>query len=363
LFSVRVVCAFGEALPDGVVPLDEIFDPGVADLVPPLPRSVNGAAHVAVVTFDVASDGQRAMARNHIELIAGGLGAYLESGASLDLKMLSAIPLGSFSGIALTVVSWLLGGGTLQLHHAFDVETFTAQCRMQAGGTIVLPGPAFALLAHGNWLGRPESIIALWRSPERMQNHEPWSGAAKLIDVASFGEIGLLSALRGADGVPVPMPYGSIGTPRGGTGAITVIEALRTPAGTLALRGPMVPAHAYPPGAERGAEPHLKTDTLGFIDTGFFCRLVREGQHLFIDGPPAGITSVGGYRFRQNDVDWLVADADIEAIIVALPDVILDRRFAGSAPERAVAAEDLDARGVNPLIAGAFRRRIIADAA
>jgi hypothetical protein len=363
LFSIRTVCAFGEVLPDGVVPLDGVFNQGTADFGQPLPRSGNAAAHIAVVTFDVASDGQRPMARNHLELIAGGLGPYLESGAALDGKTLSAIPLGSFAGVVLTVVTWLLGGGTLQMHHAFDAETFTAQCRQQDAGTLILPGPALALLAQANRVGEPESIIALWRSPERMAKHEPWRGAARMVDAASFGEIGLLSALRGADGLLVPVPYGSIGAPRGGSGAITVIEALRTAAGTLALRGPMVPAYAFPPGAERGAEPHLKTDALGFIDTGFFCRLEREGQHLQIDGPPAGITSVGGYRFRQNDIDWLVADADIDAIIVALPDAILDRRLAGSAPDRAATADDLDARGANPLITGAFRRRIIDNAA
>ena len=42
------------------------------------------------------------------ELIAGGLAAFLEGGLAQDATILSAIPLGSFAGIALTLVPWLL---------------------------------------------------------------------------------------------------------------------------------------------------------------------------------------------------------------------------------------------------------------
>ncbi len=73
LFPIRYVCAFGGDLPDGVVPLDDVFAPGHRDVVPPPARPGNAAAHVAVVTFDVGADGTRAVARNHMELIAGGL--------------------------------------------------------------------------------------------------------------------------------------------------------------------------------------------------------------------------------------------------------------------------------------------------
>ena len=357
LFSIRYVCSFGTDLPDGVVPLDDVFTQSHLELVKPPVRPGNAAAHVAVVTFDVAADGIHAMARNHIALIAGGLGPYLETGAALDASTLSMIPLGSFAGVALTVMPWLLGGGTLSLHHAFDPETFVAQSREQSGGTLVIPGTTLASLVEVDDLGTPANIIALWRSPERIAGNTPWRGAARLVDIASFGEAGLLAGTRGTDGLALPIPYGSIGAPRGAADAITVVEVFRTGAGTLALRGPMMPAHAFPPGAQGGPEPHLAVDALGFIDTGFTCRLERDTQTLVIDGPPAGIATIGGYRFRQNEIDWLVAEADLDAIIVALPDALLDARLAGSAPDSAVTAAELKARGVNPLIAGAFRPR------
>ena len=363
LFAVRHVCAFGDNLPDGVAQLDDVFTATTSDFVQGSPRPGNAAAHVAVVTFDVASDGQRAIARNHLELIAGGRGPYLECGAPLDAMTLSTIPTGSFAGIALTVMPWLLGGGSLHLHHAFDPVTFAAQCRALEGGTVVLPGPALAALVASDSLGAPANVIALWRSPERMANQPAWPANSNLIDAASFGEIGLVSALRGPDGLPVPMPYGGIGAPRGATDAAALIEALRSSAGALMLRGPMVPSHAFPPGAERGSEPHLAVDAMGFVETGYKCRLTQHDQTLGIDGPPTGITSVGGYRFRQNQIDWIVTEADLDAVILALPDAMLDWRLAGSAEDRAATAANLAARGANALIAGAFHPRALPDAA
>jgi AMP-binding enzyme len=355
LFPIRYVCAFGNVVPDGVVPLDNIFTQGHADFVLPSARSGNAAAHVAVVMFDVNTDGMRAVARNHAALIAGGLGPYLECGAAQDTSTLSTIPLGSFAGLALTVMPWLLGGGTLNLHHAFDPDTFAAQCRLQNGGTIVLPGPALTSLAQA--LGEPASIIVLWRSPERLANIATWRDGARLVDVVSFGEVGLLSAARGADGLPLPIPYGSINAPRGATGGVLVVEALRTAAGTLALRGPMVPAHAFPPGAETGLEPHLAVDALGFVDTDYVCRLERDSQTLVITNSPAGLTSVGFYRFRQAQLEAQVASINPDATIVAVPNAYLDARLGGSAPDYPAMVVQLQASGANPLIVEAFRER------
>jgi hypothetical protein len=357
LFPIRFICGFGNALPDGVVPLDDIFAPVRPEFVQPPARPGNAAAHVAVVTFDVGSDGMRAMARNHLELIAGGIGPYLECGAPLDSSTVSAVPLGSFAGVALTVMPWLLGGGTLNLHHAFDPETFAAQCRGQDSGGVVLPGPALAALAETDRLGAPSHILALWRSPERLTNNPAWRGAAKLVDVASLGEAGLLAGARGPDGLPLPIPYGSIGAPRGAAATVSVLEALRSAAGTLMLRGPMVPASAFPPGAETGPGAHLAVDPLGFVETGYVCRLERDSQTLTIDSAPAAITSVGFYRFRQNQLDGLVASINPHATIVAVPSAYLDARLGGSTSDYPAMAAQLQASGANPLIVEAFRPR------
>lgn len=357
MFPIRHVCAFGEALPDGVVPLDDIFANRPADFAQPQARAGNAAAHVALVTFDLGANGPIAVARNHGETISGGLAPYLESGAALDGNLLSAIPLGSFAGVALNVVPWLLGGGTLCLHHAFDPDIFAAQCRAQ-GGTIVLPGPALLPLADAGKLGDGvQTIVALWRSPEKLATAAAWHGGATLVDVASFGETGLIAARRGPDGTASPIPCGIIAAPQGAPGAVAVAEAARGGAGTLALRGPMVPGQAFPPGAERGHEPYLTADDAGFVDTGFACYRERDRNTLTIGAPPGGMTSIGGYRFRQRQIDAEVAAADPAATIVALPDAYLGLRLAGSAADDGQIRATLQARGANPLIAGAFQAR------
>jgi hypothetical protein len=358
LFPVRYVCAFGSDLPDGVVALDDVFGQSQPDAMQPYVRPGNPAAHVAVVTFDMGGDGPVPAARNHLELIAGGLPVFLESGMAQDAPMLSAIPCSSFAGIALTVMPWLMSGGALHLHQAFDADSFAGQARALAGGTIVVPGQALAPLAEAGQLDSAKSIVALWRAPERLASSAPWRGNAALVDVAAFGEIGLLAARRAPDGSVAPIPFGA---PRDASSAVAAIATARTGAGTLALRGPMVPAFGFPPGAGRSPAP--QDDKAGFVDTGYACRQDHDSGTLILGGPRGGFTTIGGYRFRQAQVDAQVAAVDAAATIVALPDALLGQRLAGSAREHEVMQAALQARGVNPLIAGAFRPRRPSEAA
>jgi hypothetical protein len=352
LFPIRHVCAFGHDLADGVVPLDDVFAPDAGDLVHAAVRPGPAAAHVAVVTFEVTAAGVAPVGRNAAQLVAGGLGVLLESGLSQQANILSAIPPASFAGIALGLVPWLLSGGTLALHHGCDPETIEAQCETLGDAALILPGPALAPLADAGRLLAFKTVVALWRAPERLAACPPWHCAAALIDVAAFGETGLVAGKRAADGQPAPIPCGFIGAPRGES-AVSVLETARTRDGTLALRGPMVPVQPFPSGAP------LAPDR--FVDTGFTCAV--EGSSLAITGPPAGITTVGGYRFAQAAVDALIAEADPAAAIMAVPDGLLGGHLAGRSPDPRALIAALQARGLNPLIAGAFRRHLRVGAA
>lgn len=285
LFPIRHICGFGRDLPDGVVPLDDVFNPAPTEFYQPSVRPGPAAAHVAAITFDVTGDGLVPVARSQSELIAGGLAVFREAGIAENATILSTIPAASFAGIALTLMPWLLAGGTLALHHGFDPAVFAEQSRAHEPCSVVLPGPALALLTDAGLLGgHIKNILALWRAPEQLAAAVPWQRDAALVDIASFDETGLLPARRGPDGLPAPIPHGA------------------------------------------------------FV-------------------APAGITTVGGYRFCQREVDAVVAGADPAAVIVALPDAHLGQRFAGSAQDGAALAAKLQARGVNSLIAAAFRPR------
>jgi acyl-CoA synthetase (AMP-forming)/AMP-acid ligase II len=364
LFSIRHVCAFGPDLPDGIVSFDDVFDFGNADISVAYARPNPGAAHVAAITFGVDANGIYPIARSHVELVAGGLETFLEAGCAADTSMLSAIPIGSFAGIALTVSPWLLSGGALHLHHGFYPDAFVAQCRVLDVGAVTLPAAAIAAIAETGLLNdAKQTTVALWRAPERLTAAAAWENSSPLIDVASFGEIGIIAARRGETQLPTPIPCGVVDSPRRAPGAPRVIETVRSDVGTLKLRGRMVPAKAFPPGVERGHTPRYSGDAAGYVDTGYACRVERDGRALVITAPPPGVVVIGGYRFTLDEVDDLVAQADADATIVALPDADLGQRLAGHAANRVDMLAKLEARGASPLICGAFQPRGASEAA
>jgi hypothetical protein len=280
------------------------------------------------------------------------LETFLETGAASDPPTLSAIPIGSFAGIALTVMPWLLCGGALHLHHSFDPGAFDEQCREAAEGTVVLPAAGVGALADRGALNYArQTVVALWRAPERTVGAKRWETASNLVDVASFGETGLIAARRGSDGLPVAIPLGPVGSVNRATGAPIVIETSRSKTGTLALRGRMVPAQAYQ------APPDPSASLGGYVDTGFACGPGPNSQTLVVTAPPSGTISVGGYCFRQSQIEAAVAQADPQATIVALPDADLGHRLAGTAADREALQSGLQARGANPLVSGAFAPR------
>ena len=352
LFPVRLIGAFGDKLPDGVVPLNDVFEATVTPTVPRTMRGGQASEHVAVITFDVAASGLTPIARSHSELIAGGLALAQEIGVGPHMSLLAAIPASSFAGLAVATVPWLFGGGTLSLHHGFDARTFAEQT-LGAVNAAVVPGPALAPLAKAGYLDGLRSTVALWRSPEQLAAAPTWTGTARLIDVSAFGELGIVAVPREADGLPAALPLGHVGTPHD-------IETARGKTGTLMVRGAMVPQAAFPPGAERTQAPYLAVDKDGFVDTGFTCKVDETARNLTVTGPPAGIAVVGGYRFRTADMEAQVSLADPTATIVALPGGLLAQKLAGSALDNATVADLVKRQGGSPLIAGAFRPRGVA---
>ncbi len=189
LFPVRHIFGFGRDLPDGIVSLDEAFVPGGADLSATSVRPDTAAAHVAAITFGVDARGAIPMARNHIELISGGLAIVLEGGIASDARLLSTVPVGSFAGLALTLMPWLLSGGTWRLHHGFEPLTFGAQRNATDFDAMALPAAALPAMAAAGLLGGEAcTLVALWRAPERMMAAKPYEGVLTVVDVSSFGK-------------------------------------------------------------------------------------------------------------------------------------------------------------------------------
>jgi len=137
-------------------------------------------------------------------------------------------------------------------------------------------------------------------------------------------------------------------------GATLRIEATRSQAGTLALRGAIVPRHQFPLGTARGGPLRLKIDESGFVDTGYPCRFDRASNRMVITGPPSGIVSVGGYRVPLRELEETVARIDPESSVAALPDALTGQRLAGVAADRQAVRRALAAQGAQPLLTAAF---------
>jgi AMP-binding enzyme len=362
IFPIRYLCGYGREPPDGLVPFDDIFVLGKVDPIPAWEeergRDHGPGAHLAVITWDVAADGLVPVTRSHSELIAGGLAVMLESRLQEEAALLSTLTLCSFAGLAITLVPWLLLGGTVALHHPFDVEAFLNQLSAFDFDAAVVPGPMATQLsdqAHRAGTGCP-SMIGVWRAPERVSRAPPWRVSGKrMTDVMVFGETGLLAACRGASGKAETISYGGVTSPRGHKGGITTAEVKATSSGTIAMRGPMVPRAPFPPGAERSGFPHLKIGANGLVDTGYGCH--ADSASIIVTGPPPGMISVGGYRFMIEQVQELIKRLDAEGRVAVLPDAFAGHRLVGTAAHVQAVQDALAQQRINPLIAAAFRER------
>ena len=355
-FSIRHVCGFGADLPEGMASLDSAIDAGLNSTT----RLTEDARRAAIISFDVTMDGFRVVPRTHLNVISAGLSVLLESGLPSGATILSAMAPSSFAGITSSLVTWLLSGGTLALHHPFDGEVLERQLIDCDCDALVAPAALVLRLAETDTLSRApklRNVIGLWRAPEQVASSPIWSSQqATLTDVYLFGEAGMFGARRMEDGLPVKILPGPYGAPRDVAGSSNAGEAIVTPKGTLALRGPMVPLAAY-------AAPMQSNNSLvarppaDHVDTGYTARIDRATGTLCITAPPPGLMSVGGYRFLAHDLQEWTKRLGQGAMLTALPDRLSGYRLAGRANDNARAREALAELGLNPLMSEAFRDR------
>jgi AMP-binding enzyme len=344
-FAIRFVGAFGDPIPDGIIPLDEVFEAALPAPPPPLVRHDDPAGRPAVVTFDVTGNGLIPIARSHRELIAAGEAVNAAAGLAPKDIVLGGLMTASFAGLGSIILPWLLSGATLQLHQPFDPGALIAQ----PWDVAVLPGPLLPRLAEAGLLGlRPKAVVAVWRAPERMRVGAAWVGEARVVDVPVFGEVGLLGLPRESDGAPAELPELTRAASAG-------LDLTRGTAGTLCVRGAMVPSHPCAPGSPRGPQFNLSIGPDGFVDTQFPCHVDRASGRVVLDGPPSGVVSVGGYRFAVRDLQDTVAPLDPDGSVTALPDAFAGHRLAGIGANRDGICEKLAQQGANPLVIGAFR--------
>lgn len=358
-FSIRHVCGFGPGLPEGMAPLDDIM----ADDHAPASTVALDARHAALISFDVTAGGLLAVPRTHLNVIAGGLAVFLESGMTQGATILAAHTMTSFAGVAASLVCWLLSGGTLALHHPFDSEVLEQQLLDMRCDTLIAPAALAMRLGEDDALLRGcalRNVVSLWRTPEQVLSSPLWPAKGiRLTDIYLFGEAGLFGARRGDDGAAADIMPGPYGAPRDDAQSPIAGEIVVTDNGTLALRGSMVPLAAYAT-AQAGAHglAERSDPPITSVDTGYAARLDRTTGALCITAPPPGILAVGGYRFQADDLQAWAKRLGDGAMLTALPDRLSGHRLAGRANDNARARSALAELGLNPLMVEAFRDRI-----
>jgi hypothetical protein len=355
-FSIRHVCGFGHDLPEGMASLDH----AMAGESTTSRAVTQDGRRAAIISFDVTSEGFRAVPRTHLNLIAGGLALSLESDLPQGANVMSAFAPSSFAGLTASLVVWLLSGGTLTLHHPFEGDVLEQQINQDSCDALIAPAQLAVRLAETDMASRLPGlrhVVGLWRAPEQVASSPAWiDQQAALTDVYLFGEAGLFCARRGSDGLPVPILPGPHGAPREVKGSSIAGEVFLTPKGTLALRGPMVAVAAYAPAPPPG-DSLMAPPPRDFVDTDYAARLDRSTGAICITAPPSGIMAVGGYRFLSQDLQEWARRLGQGALLTALPDRVSGHRLAGRAQDNARAREALTELGLNPLMVEAFRDR------
>lgn len=344
-FSVRHVFGIGDNLPDGITALDLNAECEPKPLVP------LDARKAAIVSFDVTADGLLTVPRSHVNLIAGGLAITMESALPQGARILSCVIPSSFAGLVSSTVTWLLSGGTLSLHHPFDPQTLNSQIHNDGCNALVVPAHlALRLSENGaiDELATLRHVIGLWRTPERVVSSDDWHNRqAAFTDVYLFGEAGLFAAQRLENGEAAPIAESLYKAAR------SPVEIHLTPQGTLALRGAMtVPAAYRAPRTNDAMNP-----VADHVDTGYAAKRDRTSGAIYITAPPPGLTGVGFYRFRTQDLEQWAARLAPGTTLAALPDQLNGYRLAGRAGNNARAREALAELGLGPLMTEAFRER------
>lgn len=349
LFPIRVVCGFGCGRVDGIVPFDDCLRSEGHPFLPSSTRIESSPA--AVITFEMTADGPVSVLRDHAQLLAGGM--LLQHRAAIQPRsvIVSTIPAASFAGMTTTLLSWLLSGGTLALHHPFDPDLLVAQIATHGGHVLVIPDALLPALTQSDIFDAHPSVqtvLALWRSPERLAASPQWPvGAPNLVDVVAFGEAGLLAEARPANGRAASWPLGAIVITNNGED-VTLGSVTQTPSGSLGLAG----ALAASPLRFYDFEP-TETSGIDIVDTGYLCR-VTDDRMLTITASPTGLIQVGGYRFAMHDVQTRVSAIDSKGVLAALPHALCGYRIAGHALNSESLRSKLEEAGLNPLIQNAF---------
>ncbi len=313
-FAIRFVFAVGVGLPDGLIDLAEVLR-DVESLGPAPEVSRRGAAadHVALLSIARAPDDRLLMVPfSHNHLVASALAHLLEAGLDRDPVLLSTMHPASVAGFAGSIVTGLMGGGTVAFHHATSLHGLR-EAAVAAGATrIILPSPFGAALAT---ITEPDLAFSLVSTGLDATPLKAIVGSRRVVDLYTFGGLCLIPSARSADGTQTPLPHGPMRLPRGIDTGPVLYETRVKPrvkagerramvnAGELHLSGAIIPDAPWPEPASGGSGAMLGFTSDAQLRTGLLAEALDE--KIRIRGPIAESLIIGGRTLSPSRLDAL----------------------------------------------------------
>lgn len=343
LETIRFVGCFGGPAPDGATALDEALDGWSETYVRP-DRPDDAADHVAIVTFEA---GGAPVARSHNELAAAALGPVLAMRLAQGSRIVSTLDLAGLAGLSTGLVPWLLSGGRAVFHTASTSAALDAAVRTAGATHLVAPGRLAADLFADLGSAGP-AAVAVWRAPDGSGMARDIPGAAMIVDVVAFGEVGIHAAVRPARERHAALTLGQSG---GGAGVSPLIDIKLNAQGELGVRGPACPQAPCP--ADPSA-PSLVFDPEGFVETGLGATVDGVTRRFSFSGLRRGVAQVGGLALSLAEIEAAYRRTGLKGEPALADDRLFGARLtlAGAvADEAAKAAETLEAAGFGPAVA------------
>lgn len=346
--SVRFVLAFGDDPPDGVAPLDWVFDDALPCDPVSLPDGVTANDVITVCWAGGNHPGACPVPRSHNQWIAAGLMNLLEAHVAQGAVLLNPYPLTGLVPISVFFMGWILSGGTLHLHHPFDFDVFVDQMRASGPDYTGLPPTVIdALKTEGVFSAsarHPKTVGCLWPSPYLGDTAHLRAADLPMpvVDIRAFGEMAYVSRKRKPGERPAMIAHGECRVPassvsgpvlmhtrvRGGATPNSASQSLL--AGDLMIKSAMM-FDAYFPSALPGSdEPTLERDAHGFVNTGLRCRFIGSSKpSLDCVSKASGVIYHGGMSISAAELDRLYREHDslADAAVFSFDDPILGERI------------------------------------
>jgi hypothetical protein len=328
VFELSFPCSFGASLPDGIVPISLSAESDHTEI--PIRPTAPGIA-----TLDPASQGVRFVHHRDEELLAAGLGAMLAAKVQSEDKIVSAISLSSFAGLAAAFVPWLLSGGTLTLLPDFprkDGLTFDEHTHL-----IATAGALEALSAISG--GRIASAVAVHFAGTEARGAFLTPNAKVVVDVIALGEIAAVALPRKDRDVVATLPLGTVHAGNAGAASPVILET-NIEDGRVHVRGAIVPISII------GEQ--------SWLDTGFIAEM--QDATAFHVHPPDTLFSIGALRFDFADIERRIRAAALVLEIQVISDPVLGAKLSITSDRPAEISRALLEAGLPRIVAASVEK-------